>query len=174
MFWVDAISNRIVREDISEKGMAQKELDEVRKWIMWLSGASMLQAGGTSLWGEGMLCWKTAKRLVAPAQWVEGGWVSEVMRPTSCKALEAFVQTLVFYSCWDRSHWKVWSREMTKVIYIFIGVRIEAETVGRLLQWSIYTLRVAWIRAVTMERDPQVLDRFWRNCVGQKVHSGFP
>ena len=49
MFWVDAISNRIVREDISEKGMAQKELDEVRKRIMWLSGASMLQAGGTSL-----------------------------------------------------------------------------------------------------------------------------
>ena len=119
-------------------------------------------------------CWKTAKRPVAPAQWVEGGWVSEVMRPTSCKALEAFVQTLVFYSCWDRNHWKVWSREMTKVIYIFIGVRIEAETVGRLLRWSIHTLRVAWIRAVTMERYPQVLDIFWRNCVGQKVHSGFP
>lgn len=49
------ISKRIdVREDISEKGITQKELDEVRKWIMWLSGASMLQACGTSLWGEGM------------------------------------------------------------------------------------------------------------------------
>lgn len=31
MFWVLAISNRIVREDFSEKGIAQEELKEVRK-----------------------------------------------------------------------------------------------------------------------------------------------
>lgn len=31
VFWVVAISNRIVREDLFEKGIAQEELKEVRK-----------------------------------------------------------------------------------------------------------------------------------------------
>ena len=72
------ISKRIdVREDISEKGITQKELDEVRKWIIgFLEQACCRHVEQVSEVRACLPWWKIAKRLVAPAQWVEGGCVS--------------------------------------------------------------------------------------------------
>lgn len=126
--------------------------------------------------GACLACWKTSREAsVAPAQWVKRVGVCELIRSTLCRAFQAFVQTLVFTADEMGSHWRVLTREVTKLVYIFIGYILTAvwkincswskdrsrEAVERLLQWSLCGVRLICDRVVN-SGGPEGLNIVWR------------